>query len=170
MKTTAICEKYVALIRGLLGLGEKVKITFERYEESFYLGTTKSSKNWITLDEIIPDKGDARWDFALGSYRLMLDGVESASWKLYQLQHCCAIAVSCNAFVKDTLRNRGLGALLNNLRQEICRGLGYSLLLCTDITSNKCQRALLKTNGWKDIYQVHNKRTGNDVVISVVNL
>ena len=55
---------------------------------------------------------------------------------------------------------------MNTFRQDIARTLGYSSLMCTDIEQNVNQRKLLKTNGWKDIHSVINKRTKNHVYIS----
>lgn len=129
-----------------------------------------STQKWMPICIDYYNKKETEKTWELGSYRVMKGESLIASWKLYQLQHCCAYAVSCNAFVHNEYRNKGVGTLMNNLRQDICRILGYSALLCTDIDKNENQRKLLKTNGWKDIHNLINKRTGNNVYLSVINL
>ena len=92
------------------------------------------------------------------------------SFKLYEFPKCCAILVSCNAVVTNNFVNLKIGTITNILRQDIARLLGYSCLMCTDVEQNKFQRQLLKTNGWSDIYNVMNKRTNNNVFLTVINL
>ena len=100
-----------------------------------------------------------------------IEGYEIIStFKLYELPHCCAIVVSCNAWINEKYRGMGLGTLLNQLRQHIGRGLNYTTMLCTDVMANKAQRQILQKNGWKDIHQLKNKRTGNELAVSVIDL
>lgn len=109
---------------------------------------------------------------AVGKYELRMDGVEKtiASFQLYPMINCCGICVSTQAFVVDHWRNKGLNTLLNSLRIDIARHLNYSVLLCTDVVDNSPQRRVLKKNGWRDICKFVNRRTGNTVAISVINL
>ena len=86
------------------------------------------------------------------------------------MPHCCAFMVSCNVNVTEKYRGMRIGTILNQFRQDIGRVLNYSSILCTDIEQNTHQRKLLKTNGWKDIHDVVNKRTKNRVYISVINI
>lgn len=95
---------------------------------------------------------------------------ELARFDLVQQPNCCGILVSTMVWVREDLRNRGLGKVLNSLRIDIARRLGYSVLLCTDRVNNEPQRKILKANGWQDIFTFHNKRSGNEVAISVVKL
>lgn len=92
------------------------------------------------------------------------------SFELHPMINCCGICVSTRAYVHPDFRNVGLNTILNSLRIDIARFLGYSLLLCTDVTSNEAQRKVLARNGWRDIYRFLNRRTGNLVAISVINL
>ena len=159
MKTKALLDKYTRTIKGLL---ECKTVEFQVLNER---------KTWNTIGALeYPDKPELMYNWSLGTYRLLVNDGVAASWKLYQLPHCCAIAVSCESLVNSNYRGKRLGTTLNSLRQDIARVMGYSLLLCTDITTNTHQRQLLATQGWKDIYQVHNKRTKNDVIISVINI
>lgn len=114
------------------------------------------------------ETGIANW--SLGSYRVTVDNKIISTWKLYQLPHCCAYMISCNVYIDSEYRNLGLGTILNLLRIDIGKLLGYSALLCTDIGKNICQRKILKKNNWKDIHSVKNKRTNNLVFLSVIDL
>ncbi len=127
-----------------------------------------SNREVQTLDYYKPHGGTPQ----SYSVRIIIDDKQHyiSTFKLYEMPHCCAIMISCNVDVKEKYRNKGIGTILNKFRQEIGLLLGYSLLLCTDIEQNTHQRRLLKNNGWKDIYNVLNKRTGNNVFISVINL
>jgi len=160
MKTKALLKKYNNLISKILNIPNEVYFTVDSKE----------------IGELTAEKKALLKDWSLGVYTLYKDKKDGkylnpiASWELYQMPHCCAIAVSCRAFVELQYRSKGLGALLNNLRQEIARLLGYSLLLCTDTSINTHQRQLLATNGWSDICTVFNKRTKNTVYISVIYL
>lgn len=74
------------------------------------------------------------------------------------------------AFVYPEFRRKGVNILTNRLRQEIARNEGYAALVCTDVLDNTAQRKTLEANGFKDIFMVDNKRTGNRVAISVKEL
>lgn len=93
-----------------------------------------------------------------------------AEFTLTKFPGCCGILISTGTYVCYSFRNKGVGKLLNKLKQDISRGWGYSVLLCTDIDDNPAQRKVLKDNGWEDIYQFVNNRTGNNVNISVIQV
>ena len=116
------------------------------------------------------DKPEGRQDWKLGEYKVTVQGNKVSTFKLYQMPHCCGIAISCNAFVEEQYRNKRVGSVLNNLRQEIARANGYTILICTDIAKNDHQRKLLKTNGWEDVLEFKNKRTGNTVYLAYIGL
>jgi hypothetical protein len=166
-------DKYLGILAGLLKVeASRLEIQVARdwgYPENL-------TPAWQTIGEIVVpgdpenDKPPVYRDFLLGAYRLTMDGITIASWKLYQMPHCCGIVVSCNATVDKVYQNRGIGTVLNQLRQDIGRSLGFSLMMCTDIDSNQYQRKLLKTNGWRDLYDFVNRRTKNRVIISCINL
>lgn len=108
----------------------------------------------------------------MGEYLLRLDKDKGviASFKLYPMINCCGIAVSTQAHVVEFWRNKGLGTVLNQVRQDIARADGYSLLLCTDVGSNTYQRKILAHNGWRDLTSFINRRTKNEVFVSAINL
>lgn len=187
MKTKEILDKYTRLISGLIKCEPK-DIKFFTVESTIYGMTDRAMevmlKSAREINEVIymePEKDDkgnetgkkieVRYDWCEGKYIVVLqEKVLLASFELYKLPHCCAILVSCKAFVNPLWRGRRVGTILNTLRQDLGRLLGYSTLMCTDINQNTHQRKLLATNGWKDIYEVKNKRTGNLVHVSVINL
>lgn len=105
-----------------------------------------------------------------GAYQLLVAGREIASFELVPMINCCGILVSTQAYVDKAWRGQGLGRLLNTIRIDIARFLGYGVLLCTDVESNASQRKILQANGWKDIHKFVNPRTNNTIFISVINL
>ncbi len=161
---------------GHLNPGNRYLYTLDQLLEK---GTVKEIKELEYFEPEKDEKGEetevmirfTRWnDWSEGKFTVICKNKVVSSFELYKLPHCCAILVSCKAFVYEEFRNKRIGTVLNDLRQDIGRLLGYSSLLCTDIEKNEYQRKLLKTNGWKDIYNVINKRTNNRVYISVINL
>ena len=90
--------------------------------------------------------------------------------RLLQLPGCCGVMVSTASVVYPNCRNRGVGTLMNKFRQELAYALGYTILLCTDVTNNDHQRKILAKNGWQDLYSFINRRTHNNVAISVIHL
>lgn len=188
MKTKALLDKYSKLIAGLLKMDaldfKFYTVNDIRYHSSMWKMMLED-KNTIEIKEIEyfePEKNDKgeetgnqirhiRWnDWSEGKYVIFCKDKLLSSFELYKLPHCCAILVSCKAYVAEEFRGKRLGTLLNNMRQDIGKLLGYSVLMCTDIEANIHQRQLLATNGWKDIHDVKNKRTGNKVYLSVINL
>lgn len=99
-----------------------------------------------------------------------VSGKEVAYFILLQLPGCCGVALSTGAIVFGPHRNKGLGTILNELRKDISREAGYTVLMCTDVMHNEPQRKILQKNGWKDVFEFVNRRTGNQVAISVVEL
>jgi hypothetical protein len=161
MKTLEVLDKYKKIISGILNCKPE-EIKFYTNNSNEEIGTIDFDKNKISKN----------WE--LGYYKVIQQVEDKqiliSDWKLYQLQHCCAFMVSCNVRVKDEYRNKRIGTILNQCRQDIGRLLGYSAILCTDIEQNQNQRKLLKTNGWKDVFSIINKRTNNRVYLTVINI
>jgi|SRR3990167_4200032 len=114
-------------------------------------------------------KPDAGYSSKINLYQVQnaVTGTVIARWGLYEFPSCCAFCVSTQAFVDPSYRHKGVNKLSNTLRQDIARDLDYAALICTDIKTNTPERETLKANGFTDIYEIRNKRTRNDVVISV---
>lgn len=117
----------------------------------------------------LPTRPDDRW--SMGDYKIVCsDGKVISTFRIYQMPHCCAFAISCDVKVYHPFTSKGVGKLLNQFRQDLCKLMNYSALLCTDVDHNGAQRKVLKVNGWDDIYSVINKKTDNVVHISVIGL
>jgi len=161
MKTGEVIDKYKKIISGILKCNPE-DIKFYVNDSNEEIGTIDYKKN------------DIIQHWKLGDYKVIQQIEETqhviSTWNLYQLQHCCAFMVSCNVKVQENYRNKRIGTILNQLRQDLGRLLGYSSIICTDIEQNTNQRKLLATNGWKDIHSVVNKRTNNRVYLTVVNI
>jgi len=176
MKTLQILDKYRKIISGILNCKPE-EINFIKDNE--IIGELKHSKSeeearlYCEEQNITFNYDDfliIQTDWSLGNYKIVFNDDIISTFKLYQLPHCCAFMVSCNVKVEENFRNKRIGTILNQLRQDLGRLLGYSAVLCTDIEQNINQRKLLKTNGWKDIHNVINKRTQNRVYLSVINI
>jgi hypothetical protein len=89
-----------------------------------------------------------------------------AGFTLTQLPGCCGVVVSTGAWVNLDHRRKGIGSLMNQLRIDYARALGYGYILCTDVETNEPQRKLLAKNGWVDLTKFTNPRTVNRVFIS----
>lgn len=93
-----------------------------------------------------------------------------ASFVMQQLPGCCGICLSYHAIVGHTYRKKGLGTLLQQMRIQYAKELGFGLFMCTDFATNKGQRNILKKNGLKDVELFVNPRTNNPVHISTIHL
>lgn len=166
MKTDALVDKYQKLLAGLL---KTTPDTIHFFVDERQDGHFKEVGKEYQFSEDKPDDMVLQ-NWSHGAYEVRLDKGPIASFKLYQLPHCCGILVSCNAFVSEKLRGRRVGTTLNTMRQDIGRALGYTIMLCTDLAKNTPQRKLLATNGWKDILKFQNRRTKNELYLAYVGL
>lgn len=177
-RTLSLVDKYQKLIGGLLDIEPRLIKFFVRAGSNKELEVgldyypDEDKKDWIEtqgwcegefsvkrMDDAAPKSHPANyWDLVISTF------------KLYRMPHCCGIIVSCNANVLERYRHKRVGTTLNNLRQDIARLLGYTVMVCTDVAQNEYQRRLLKTNGWKDLIDFKNKRTGNTVILSYIGL
>ena len=130
--------------------GEKVRIIYrysggpDKYGAGYYEIFPESNKYWLSNG--------------------------GSMFTIKQMPGCCGICISTGCWIHHNSRNKGIGTLLNKLRIDLARGLGYGILMCTDVTSNQHQRRILSKNGWKDIYTFVNPRTNHEVAISVIDL
>lgn len=93
-----------------------------------------------------------------------------ASFRLTRMPGCCGVCISTENHIEPNYRGRKLNNLLNEFRMAVARELGYTIMLCSDVSTNTPQKKTLIKNGWKDIYQFKNKRTNNIIDLSVVEL
>jgi hypothetical protein len=135
------------------------------------------------------DHTDLRWGFITGeqeSYSITLRRLNEnvtytvASWKMASLPGSCAYCITFHSKVGakgnpwnedyKAFTHRGLGTLLNQMKQDIAINLGYTVLICSDVLKNTYQRNILAKNGWDDIHTITNKRTENVIKLSVKEL
>ncbi len=93
-----------------------------------------------------------------------------STFKLVQMIGCCGICVSTGVYVTKNYRNKGVNTILNNFRIDIAKGLGYGILLCTDVDHNTAEVKTLDKNGRKHVYNFRNPRTSNKINISIKEL
>lgn len=167
MKTNQILDKYRTIVGKLLDINPAEIFFYIDGKEVRECTDLEKEKNYDLYTNYVQS-----WEVGKYTVRHIAEEVDTliSSWELYRLPHCCAILVSCKALVKPSFRSKRVGTILNNLRQELGRAMGYSAIICTDIESNINQRKLLATNGWEDIFNVVNKRTTNKVFISALKL
>ena len=79
---------------------------------------------------------------------------------------CCSqIVVSNHAFIYKEKRGKGLGKQNHQLRIDRARFMGYDYLMCTVVSTNAPQLAILSKQGFKELDRFFNKETENEVVI-----
>lgn len=93
-----------------------------------------------------------------------------ARFYLTELPGCCGVCVSFGAYIAISFRKKGLGTLLNKVRQHIAYEYGYTCFLCTDIDTNEPQKKILSAEGFDTVFDFTNARTGNRVNISCLDL
>jgi hypothetical protein len=93
-----------------------------------------------------------------------------AKWSMKQLSGCCGVCVSYHAIVNENHRKKGLGTLLNKLRQQMAWEATYTILLCTDIVANIPQQKILNKHGWKTLLEFENRKTKNKVELRSILL
>jgi GNAT superfamily N-acetyltransferase len=93
-----------------------------------------------------------------------------SDFKLIAMPHCNGMCISVGSYVDEKFRGKGIGTRLNQFRQDLAKHIGYSVLICTDDSSNEPQKKLLKKNNWQDIFRFKNQISKNMIDISVKNL
>jgi len=92
-----------------------------------------------------------------------------ATFTISAMPGCCGIAVSNGVKMEEWCRNRGFGKALHKIRMYIIKRMGYSCVICTDITGNIPQERILYKNNWVRVNSFKNSRTGNNVSVFVHN-
>lgn len=81
-----------------------------------------------------------------------------ASFHLREAPGCCGLIFSYGAQVVEIYRNRGIGALVSRMRRKIAYELGYSAIICTDISTNFHQAKILASQDWSRVFGFQNRR------------
>lgn len=173
MEIKKFLEDYRNLLSGLLQINP-IDILF--YRDNGYFHTDNGPILIDHFDYYKPMNGAPHQRFSVrinipdGRTKNGLREEVVSTFSLAEMPSCCAILISCDVYVYPEYRKKGVGKVLNEFRIGIAKELGYSLMMCTDIETNIHQRKILSSNGWKDIHNIRNKRTNNNVFISVINL
>jgi len=93
-----------------------------------------------------------------------------ASFQLVEMPGCCGVLVSYHTCVSPKYREKGLASALHNIKLDMGRSMGYTMMMCTDIVGNDPQKKILRKNGWKRLAVFKNNRTTNHVSIYAKNL
>lgn len=96
--------------------------------------------------------------------------VTLAHFELVAMPGCCGILISTNCWTLYRLVGFGIGQFLHQLRLRIAKDWGYTVLMCTDVATNKPQQHILNKNKWELLQQFTNSRTGNKVNIHTILL
>lgn len=83
--------------------------------------------------------------------------------KIYELPGNAQIAVFNYAFLPKHKRGKGKGKLAHQQRLETSRELGFDMALCTVVSSNATEKAILKRFGWEYLFQFHSSKSDNYV-------
>jgi len=126
-------------------------------------------KEWINFQWVVGETGYPITYSGLGIWKLRFfnDSYFNIvlNFSLSQLPGCCGICVSHATSIALEYRYRGVGTLLQQMKEDLAKCIGFSQILCTDTPDAKGRinhRLLLKT-GWTDIEEisVKNRRTQN---------
>lgn len=104
-------------------------------------------------------------DFCHASFVLCRGHNTVASFILSELVGCCGVVVSTTTYVGSNHRNKGVGAILNAMRQQIAFHWNYGLIICTDVETNTPQRKILKKNNWIESVRFINPKTCHSVLL-----
>lgn len=86
-------------------------------------------------------------------------------WELNKFPGCNQIVVSNHAFIYPKYRGKGLGTKNHELRLERAKVLGYDYIMCTVISTNTAELAILNKSGFKKLDEFDNTETGNTVYV-----
>jgi hypothetical protein len=87
-----------------------------------------------------------------------------------QLAGCNGIAVSRKVSISEQYRGKGYGSIFCELRENLARFFGYSVIMCTTTSDNLIQRKIMVKNEWNCINVFNNKKTNHEVRIYLKNL
>lgn len=133
-------------------VGASVKIHYQRIES--FMSKTQEEGHWAIICPTAEPM----------EKRLI------ATFSLVCMPGCCGIAIATGAKVYGDYQRRGLGTLLNKMRQAMAYRLGYSVLMCTDRVANTPQQAILQKNKWTRVWAFINYRTTNEVSVDMIDL
>ena len=153
----------------------RLKLYVNNYNDGHQNFTlTDSWTNWCMYGEAGPDNKGLYQSINLTLQKRTGTSGDGEYWhiihqfKLTPFPDCCGIVISHAASTDWNHRNKGLNTLFNQLRRELATTFGYSSMICTDVADNEPEVKTLNRAGFSHIHQFHNKRSNNNVNVSVV--
>jgi hypothetical protein len=101
------------------------------------------------------DDGSGNTDF-----RVTFRGDSLSSFTLGELPNCCGVTV-LQSFLTTLPLKKGFGSLINKIAIAKAKEQGYTLVMGTDLASNRSHKAMLLKNGWSLVDTFVNNRTKN---------
>ena len=87
-----------------------------------------------------------------------------AGFRLSSLPGCCGVLVSHESYVTQALQRRGLGLLMQEMKEFIAREYRVGKMIATVLQGNKAEETLLLKTGWRPGVAFRNRRTDNLIV------
>lgn len=100
---------------------------------------------------LYPNERELRVVVFAGSTRPITLGQFSLSY----LPGCREVVVLHGVSVDPTVRHQGVGSLPHSTRLDIARGVGAKVALCTVLSGNSAERAIIQRAGWRVALQVN---------------
>lgn len=63
------------------------------------------------------------------------------------------VLVSCQSWIHDTYRRKGLGSRLHKMRLDAAKAAGANAMLCTVRADNEAELALMRKFGWEQTWE-----------------
>lgn len=91
--------------------------------------------------------------------------------RIDELIGCSQVAVFNSSFVLNK-NNRGKGHGTSAHEERIIEAirLGYDVAICTVVSTNTAEIAILKKFGWRQVAEFYSSKTDNDVQLWFINL
>jgi GNAT superfamily N-acetyltransferase len=91
-------------------------------------------------------------------------------FRLSQMYNCCAICIFSEFEIRYSYRNKKIAQSIIKFAMDYSKKIGFTSLICTDVSQNLPMRHILHKFGWTDISTFKNERTGNIVNITEYKL
>lgn len=90
-------------------------------------------------------------------------GDANGSYSISDMPGNPQVAISHNTFIFKPLRGKGLGDYQHKQRLAHIKALGYDMVICTVLESNKAQHKILSNNKWVWVMSFRSSRSDEDI-------
>lgn len=143
----------------------KIYSSAEAFKEEF--------KDWVSEDGDLRSVKEPMVHVQRQTTRIYGQKMHEQPWMGYnltQLPGCCGVVVSNGAWIEGNVRGNGLGDYFHRERISLSEFMGYTVMMCTTVSSNEAENHILEKNDWKKVHTFQNKRTGNTVFIWIKDI